>query len=193
MTTFVALLRGINVSGQRRIAMVDLKLLLEGLGLEEVRTYVQSGNAVFGASADDPAGLASAIRGRIARDLGHDVAVLVLSAGDMARMAGSNPFLSLSGVDQKWLHATFLFAKVSPSAFGALDLPARQQEQARLVDGVVYLSLPNGYGRTRLNNAYFEKALGTAATTRNWKTVRALADLSVQRQGPGNAPSGAEW
>jgi len=182
VTSFVALLRGINVSGRRRIAMADLKLLLEGLGLEEVRTYLQSGNAVFRASADDPEGLALAIRGRIARDLGHEVAVLVLTAGDVARIVGSNPFVSLPGVDEKWLHVAFLLGEVSPSAFGALDLPAGQGEQARPADGVVYLSLPNGYGRTRLNNAYFEKALGTVATTRNWKTVRALADLSAQRR-----------
>jgi uncharacterized protein (DUF1697 family) len=177
MARFVALLRGINVSGHRQIAMADLQRSLQAAGLRDVRTYLQSGNAVFEADEDDPEVVAAAIHTRIAADFGHQVEVLVLPCATVARVASSNPFASSPDADERWLHATFLLRPASEAAFAELQLPAGQGELAVLADGVVFLHLPNGYGRTKLNNAYFERALGTPATTRNWRTVMALAVL----------------
>jgi len=194
MTTFVALLRAVNVSGQNKIPMVELRRTLGGLGLTRVETYVQSGNVVFSAAGDDPAEQATAIHELIEREFGHDVRVLVLTAAELAQVAAANPFVS-SAADEKALHVTFLERPVEETAFGSLDLPAQGDEQAVITagaaasgaggaapaGGVVYLYLPHGYGRTKLNNAYFERALGTSATTRNWRTVLALVDMSARR------------
>jgi uncharacterized protein (DUF1697 family) len=167
------------------------------LGLTNVRMYLQSGNAVFDARDDEPAqALATAIEIRIERDLGPRVGVLVLPGEAIADVAAANPFLA----DESILHVTFLFGPhgeadfgeaseaaycaVYKAAFKQLELPAEAGEEAAFVGApplatpVVYLKLPHGYGRTRLNNAWFERKLGTAATTRNWRTVQALAQMA---------------
>ena len=204
--SFVALLRAVNVGGTK-LPMADLRALLEGLGLTNVRTYLQSGNAVFDtADADEPPqALATAIEVRIARDLGPRVGVIVVPGEVMADVAAANPFLEAAGgagaaAADEGLHAAFLFGSdgeadfgeapdaaysaVYEAAFRTLDLPAAEGEEAAFVGipqlavPVVYLKLPHGYGRTRLNNALFERKLGTAATTRNWRTVLALAEMA---------------
>jgi len=180
MTVFVALLRGINVSGQKRIRMAELQKSCEASGLTDVRSYLQSGNLVFRASRADPRTLAAALRARIAEDFGHDVEVLVLPAKELNRAATSNPLRPRSGGEETLFHATFLFQPVSADRFRSLKLPARPGEQALLVGQVVFLYCPHGYGRTKLNNAYFEKALGVPATTRNWRTVLALQTLCAK-------------
>jgi uncharacterized protein (DUF1697 family) len=194
MTTFIALLRAVNVGGQNRIPMAELRRQLSAIGLNDVQTYVQSGNIVFPADGDDPEAQAAVVHDVIARDLGHDVNVIGLSAADLALVASGNPLVG-EGVDEKALHVTFLSAPVTAAAFRGLVLPAQPDERALLgADGppsrgaapggeaelagrVIYLQLPHGYGRTKLNNAYFERALETPATTRNWRTVLALTEM----------------
>ena len=186
----MALLRGVNVSGKRRVPMADLRRSLEDLGLRRVRTYLQSGNVIFEVPEDVAAGsderfaasgsaadLAAAIRARIAHDFGHDVEVLVVPPRALRQIAAANPFVGRPGVDEKWLHVTFLFGPAAGEARN-LDLPAADGEHVVIARDVAYLLLPQGYGRTKLNNAYFEKACGTTATTRNWRTVLALTELS---------------
>ena len=209
MSTYVALLRAVNVGGTK-LPMADLRTLLEGLGLTNVRTYLQSGNAVFDAveAAGTPTELANAIAMRIERDVGPRVGVLVLRAAALEAVVAADPFLTAAvgageadeAPDEQFLHATFLFgsggdadfgeapeaaySKVYESTFGNLELPADEGEEAAFVgvppldEPVIYLKLPHGYGRTKLNNAWFERKLGTAATTRNWRTVRALVELA---------------
>ena len=211
MATFVALMRAVNVGGHANLSMAALRESLSGLGYANVRTYVQSGNAVFEAESGSRQEHAAAIALRIERDLGPRVGVLVLGADDMARVLAANPFTAGppaddSAVDEKWLHATFLFGEAGEADFGeaseaaysevweatfsGLILPAAEGERAAFVGTpvlatpVLYLHLPHGYGRTKLNNLYFERTLGAAATTRNWRTVSALAELSAGR-GPG--------
>lgn len=180
--TFVALLRGVNIGG-KQIAMAALRRGLESIGLRGVQTYLQSGNVVFDAEDDDPASLAAAIHGRLAADFGHQVDVLVLRCEKIARIASSNPFLSDTSVDPRWLHATFLLGETAAAGFEQLTLPAAEGEQAVVADGVVFLYLPHGYGHSKLSNTYFERALRVPATTRNWRTVQALAALCAARQG----------
>lgn len=218
MGRYAALLRAVNVGGHAPLAMADLRRSLEGLGLRDVRTYLQSGNVVF--AADDAPAIthAAAIEVRIERDFGPRVGVRVFDADELARVVAANPFAGKAdaaaanadaadpaepGVDEQTLHATFLlsaasegdFGPASEAAYGAvyraafdkLQLPSAEGERAAFVGPptlatpVVYLRLPHGYGRTKLTTAYFERALGAAATTRNWRTVRALADLVAGR------------
>ena len=204
MATFVALLRAVNVGGHAQLSMAGLRDSLSGLGYGDVRTYVQSGNVVFEAASGSRQEHAAAIALRIERDFGPRVGVLVLSADDIAKVAGANPFAAEPGVDGKLLHATFLFgeageadfgeaseaaySEVWEAAFGKLTMPAAEGERAAFVGTpvlatpVVYLHLPHGYGRTKLTNLFFERKLGAAATTRNWRTVGALVELSVGRE-----------
>jgi uncharacterized protein (DUF1697 family) len=178
MATFVALLRAVNVGGQT-VRMADLRRGLDGLGFGLVQTYVQSGNIVFEAEGAEPRGHAAAIERLISRDHGLEAKVLVLTAREMAAIAAANPFVD-AGADQKTLHVTFLFELPDAAAFAALALPAQNGEQAALIGQVVYLHLPHGYGRSKLSNAFFERALKTPATTRNWRTVTTLAHLAAR-------------
>jgi len=187
MTTFVALLRAVNVSGQNGIPMAELRASMAASGYDDVRTYLQSGNIVFAAAAAAAAEqeLAAEIHQLIAREFGHDVKALVLTAAELARVAAANPFLPAArdtAAVERFSHATFLEEPAPEAAFAGLALPAQPEEQAMLAaDGrVIYLYLPHGYGRTKLNNGYFERHLGAAATTRNWRTVLALVEMSAK-------------
>ncbi|TAJ96832.1 MAG: DUF1697 domain-containing protein [Candidatus Manganitrophaceae bacterium] len=122
----------------------------------------------------------SAIKARISEDFGHDVEGLVLPSKEMIRVVDSNPFSPRLGKDEALFHATFLFQPVSESEFKKLTLPAQPGEQAALVRQVILLHCPHGYGRTKLNNNFFEKKLGVPATTRNWRTVLALQALCAE-------------
>ena len=177
MTTYVALLRAINVSGNNAIRMAELQRICAELGLEDVRSYLQSGNLVFRTSRSNAAKLAGAINADIAQHFGFDVAVLVLPAEELNTVADSNPLWPQHGGEERMFHATFLFQPVLKRSFEALKLPLAPGESAVLAGQVVLLHCPHGYGRTKLNNGYFEKVLGVAATTRNWRTVLALQQL----------------
>ena len=177
--SLVALLRGINVSGKMSIPMAPLRGSCEAIGLTQVHTYLQSGNIVFAAEHDHTARIAADLRARISTDFGHEVQVLVLTAQTLAHTAENNPLRARLGGEDKLFHATFLFEPVSEGDFQALQLPVQGDEQAVLAGQVLLLYCPHGYGKTKLNNGYFEKALGVPATTRNWRTVLALHQAAI--------------
>lgn len=176
-TTYVALLRGINLGARNKVSMADLRDLFDSLGAEDVATYVQSGNVVFKSRSGSRAELIEAIEQRIRSDLGLSVTVLLRTKAELAKVLRGNPFVE-SGRDQTKLHVTFLADR--PDRARVRDLEGREfgADEHRVVGREVYLHCPNGYGRTKLNNAYFEKQLGVAATTRNWKTVTNLVELA---------------
>jgi len=174
MKSYVALLRGINVSGQNSIRMPALQDSMSRLGLRDIQTYLQSGNIIFRADPSSEATLAASIKARIAQDFGHEVPVLVLTAAGLELIANSNPLWPKTGGAETLFHCTVLFQPVAPDTFQALTLPAAAGERAVLVGRAVLLHCPQGYGKTKLNNSYFERALGVPATTRNWRTVLAL-------------------
>jgi uncharacterized protein (DUF1697 family) len=174
--TYVALLRGINLGSRNRVSMPELRTLFEALGAEDVSTYVQSGNVVF-RSSERAGELEKSAAKRIAKDLGVDVTVLVRSGKQLAKLVSGNPFTTPKR-DPKTLHVTFL-AETPPAArVRELDPAVASPDEFRVVGQDVYLLCPNGYGRSKLSNAFFEKRLGVAATTRNWKSVTALAELA---------------
>jgi uncharacterized protein (DUF1697 family) len=176
MKTYAALLRGINLGSRNKVAMADLRALCEALGAEDVATYVQSGNVVF-KSADGAEKLARAIERRIRRDLGLSVTVVVLTRPQLAKVLAGNPFVKAKQ-DPSKLHVTFLAEKPARGRVSKLDPERSEPDEFRLVGQQIYLHCPNGYGRTKLTNAYFEKQLGIAATTRNWRTVTKLGELA---------------
>lgn len=176
LKTYVALLRGINLGARNKVSMPDLRALFANLGAEDVATYVQSGNVVF-RSADSPGKLTEAIEKRIRHDLGLDVTVLLRTQRQLAKVFTANPFAD-DAVDPTKLHVTFLADKPDRARIRKLDPTLAEPDEFRVIGQEVYLHLPNGYGRSKLSNAYFEKQLDVRATTRNWRTVTKLAELA---------------
>ena len=172
--TWVALLRGINVGGNKRVAMADLRALLERLGYEDVRTALQSGNAVFVAPGPSSE-LESQIRSKIVADLGLEVKVLVCSAEELSSVVKANPYPA-RGADLKELHVAFLSAGAPAQKLAAVNGDDYQPEEFEIGDRVLYLRLPNGVANSQLPN--WDRLLGLDVTARNWKTVNRLRDLA---------------
>jgi uncharacterized protein (DUF1697 family) len=176
-TTFVALLRGINVGGKNKLPMADLSAMFEKAGCARVQTYIQSGNVVFDAEAGAAGALPEQIQGAIEKRFGYRIPVVMRTAGEMAAVAGDNPFLS-RGADADVLHVVFLAGAPSASRAAALD-PNRSPPDEMVVRGrEIYLACPNGIARTRITNAYLDATLATTSTLRNWRTVQVLARMA---------------
>jgi uncharacterized protein (DUF1697 family) len=179
---YVALLRGINVGGRNVVPMVELRALLSTLGLQDVETYIQSGNAVFRAEEHDTHALAARIERAVAGAFAAQPAVLLRTSAELGRVAHGNPYIS-RGIDPATLHVVFLDAKPETGAKERID-PERSPPDKATLDGCeLYLHLPNGAGRTKLTLDYLERTLGVRATQRNWRTVLKLAELAGARDG----------
>jgi uncharacterized protein (DUF1697 family) len=178
MNTFISMLRGINVSGQKKIKMADLKSRYEALGLGHVTTYVQSGNVVFESAGQDGPALAYLIEGQIQQTFGYDVRVFVRTPDDFQKLIETNLFLNSRHEDPARLHVTFLYSNPPASVLSGLELPSGISDEFFLAEKAIFLFCPNGYGTTKLSNTFFERKLKTAATTRNWNTVNALYQLA---------------
>lgn len=173
----VALLRGVNVGGKNRLPMKALAALLEELGCSAVTTYIQSGNVVYEPPPKGAERLAAALSKRLESDFGLRVPVLTRSAAELASIAENNPFLA-RGADPDTLHVAFLAATPPAAAVAALD-PDRSPGDAFEVRGrEIYLCLPNGAARTKLTNDWFDRALETVSSGRNWRTVLKLVEMS---------------
>ena len=177
----IALLRGINVSGKNKIRMAELKALFEGLGCESVITYLQSGNVVY-----DPPKILSAksIELAIQNQMGLQVPVLTITADTLTRISKNNPFLNENDAEPAHCYVTFLWKTPSQASVAALELPNNETGRYSISNNGIYVHCPNGYGRTKIHNVFFEKKLGVLATTRNWKTVNALLAMSAESGEP---------
>jgi uncharacterized protein (DUF1697 family) len=176
MTTYIAMLRGINVSGHKPVKMEALRAAMAELGLRDVKTYVQSGNLVFTARPDTR--WSAKMERRIQDEFGFDVPVVVRTAAELGAVVAGNPFVGDPAVDHSKLHVTFLGESASKTASTLLQPLAAEGEQVRVEGREVYLYCPHGYGRTKLSNTAIEKKLGLTATTRNWKTVQTLLAMA---------------
>ncbi len=176
-TTYAALLRGVNVGAHKRIRMPDLRALVEELGCTDVRTYVQSGNVVF-RSHRGAAPLAKAIEQGIRSELGLDIAVVIRNGKQLERLVAGSPFDRLKPKKSS-LYVTLLAKRPDAKRVRKLREESFEPERFELAGEDVYLFFPNGYGRSKLSNALLERRLGVAATTRNWRTVTAVADLTA--------------
>ena len=176
MPVYIAMLRGINVSGQNIIRMEDLRRICTKLGFRNVETYGQSGNAVFLAKGMPPSTLANHTTAALRDDLGLSVPVLIKTVDEIGDVVAGNPFPRETGIDVTKLHVTFLSAPVPARALKNLEALPKQSDQCRVGRREIYLYCPDGYGRTKLSNAALEKALSVVGTTRNWRTVTALLD-----------------
>ena len=178
MNTFISMLRGVNVSGQNRIRMEALRGAYEALGLVEVRSYVQSGNVIFDSEEADASLLTGRIEAQIQKTFGYSVKVFLRGRGDLQRVIAGNPFLKARKEDPSKLHVTFLYGPPSAAALNDLQNPGDAADEFSVGEQEIFLFCPNGYGRTKLNNAFFERKLKLPATTRNWSSVNALCALA---------------
>lgn len=161
MSTFIALIRGINVGGHKKLSMADLKSACESLGYTDVRTLLNSGNAIFSAATKpNPADLEKA--------LNMDVRVILRTPAELKEAIDNNP---LNGEPNRLM---LMFLEKAPAKKFAWAGP----EQTHLDGRHVYLYYPGGQATTRLTNAFIERQLGVAGTTRNWNTVTKLLALT---------------
>jgi uncharacterized protein (DUF1697 family) len=187
MLTHVALLRAINVGGRNKVAMADLRKVVESLGHREVATYIQSGNVVFTSEDTDTAAIAAELERALEETLGLRPSVVVLSQAELAKVIADNPFPDEA--NPKHLHAVFRATEVGAeeaAAIAAAERRARDKgsrDQAKVVGRAMYLRTPDGLGRSELaaQLARSNPAVGDrGGTARNWATVtKLLAMLDV--------------
>lgn len=177
MKTYISLLRGINVSGQKIIRMEALRKLYEGLGFTKVTTYLQSGNVVF--TVNDPNGkaLEGILSNAILKEFGFEVPILILAVEKLLSIAENNPLAKDPQNDPAFLHVTFLAETPLSADPGVLKSRCAPGEKFELTTDAGYLYCPGGYGNTKLTNTFLESKLKVSATTRNWKTVLSLVEL----------------
>ena len=173
-STHVALLRGVNVGGKNCVPMKELAEIFTKAGCADVRTYIQSGNVVFRATGALAESIPSRITQQIAKRFSCQIPVVLRTAEQLADAVRNNP---LREVPQESLHVYFLAGLPNPSRVAQLD-PDRSRPDAFIVHGrEIYLHLPNGIGRSKLTNAYFDSKLDTTSTARNWRTTLKLLEL----------------
>ncbi len=174
--TYIALLRGINVSGQKKIKMAELRVVLEDTGLKNVKTYIQSGNIVFESEEADREKLQEVITDAIQKGFGFDVPTLVVKKEDVKAILEANPFANES--EENKLYYVLLKnppEKASAKQFKDLHF---ENEGYHITDTCVYLLCKKGYGKAKLNNNLIEKKLKVEATTRNQKTMEKLLEMT---------------
>jgi uncharacterized protein (DUF1697 family) len=177
MPAYIAMLRGVNVTGHNSIKMEQLRRLCTGLGFQRVETYVQSGNIVFQAKIENPAVLSKRIGESILDSFGFETPVIVRSSKEVENVVENNPFLKEKNVDSSKLHVTFLSEGPQNSSLKRLEGLATGQDRFYPASREIYLYCPGGYGRTMLSNNAIEKMLSVTATTRNWRTTNVLLEM----------------
>jgi len=181
MSTVVSMLRGINVGGQKRLHMETLREIYKNLGFSNIRTYVQSGNVVFESTEQEETKLTKRIETSIKQACGFPVEVFIRQAPELKQILAGNPFLNDRNEDPSKLHVTFLYQSPPETAWSKLIPPGDTIDEFAPGEQAIYLFCPNGYGKTKLSNSFFERKLGMPVTTRNWNTVNALAELAIDR------------
>ena len=177
MNTYIAFFRAINVGGKNPLPMKSLVAILEGMGAHKVKTYIQSGNAVFQSAENNAALLSSQLAAEIKKHHGFEPFTLILGLEALRQACANNPFPEAEA-DPQSLHLGFLAAKPQRPDLDKLSSLKRISERFHLGDGVFYLHAPEGVGKSKLA-ASAEKLLGVPMTDRNWRTVCKVVELAV--------------
>jgi uncharacterized protein (DUF1697 family) len=181
--TRIALLRGINVGGHRKVPMADLRAALTAVGLHDLSTYIQSGNVIFGGGPSDRDDVAALVSRVVEERFGFEIPVIVREATDLAVLLDRSTVLFPPADDDaghvKRVHVGFLSATPTEHAIAAID-PGRAPGDAAVVEGEhVHMAYAIGPGSSKLTGDYIERTLGVAVTMRNLATVRKLIDLTT--------------
>lgn len=178
MTTFISILRGINVGGHNPVNMETLRLLYAELGFSYIQHYIQSGNVIFNSESTDTRFLEKTICEKILAVYGWIVPVHILTKEELSNALQNNPFINDSSKDSSFMHLTFLSTQPEKELVEKISEGNYLPDEFLINGKTIYLYCPNGYGRTKLTNSFFENKLKLIATTRNIKTVRELLFLA---------------
>lgn len=177
---YIALLRGINVSGQKKVPMAALRDALAEAGLNNIATYIQSGNVVFDHAKTRHQHLKQLIEKTIEKTFHFDAPVTIRTHKEIATTLAGLPFKDINETqDSAKILVSFLSRKVERTELEPLIATATANEQIGISNNNLYLYCPEGYGKSRLSNNFIEKKLKLGATTRNWKTVKMLYEMSI--------------
>jgi len=178
MQTYIALLRGINVSGQKKIKMAELRASLETLSFTDITTYIQSGNIVFKSDMGSITDLENQIHNLLLKDFGFEVPVLIKTHDEMKVAFENNPYEKDGTKDPKLFAVVFLKNKPDLENIALLKTYDYSPEEYILKDKIIYYYAAKGIGNAKMSNNFFEKKLNVQATSRNWKTTQKLVELS---------------
>jgi uncharacterized protein (DUF1697 family) len=176
MSRFLALLRGVNVGGKNALPMKDLAAMFVDSGCTQVKTYIQSGNVVFRAGSRVASKISVTIANQIADRFGLIVPVVVRTDAELRDVIQNNPFLK-AGEREDTMHVYFLADSPNAELVSKLDPKRSDIDRFSVRNREIYLHLPNGMGRSKLTNAYFDSKLKTVSTARNWRTVLKLYEM----------------
>jgi len=187
MTTFIALLRGINVSGHNMIPMVGLRELCSGLGYDQVATYIQSGNVVF-TGAGKAAAVESILEEAIEKQFGFNIPVIVRMAEQWPSYLKGNPFPELSEREPNHVLMGLSKARPAKGAVAALRERATAGEQIEMVGDALWIYFADSIARSKLSPAVLDRLVGSSVTARNWRTVQQLASMAKAAVPRGREP-----
>jgi len=171
MNTYIVILRGINVSGKNILPMAELRDLLNGLKFENIQTYIQSGNIVLNSGLSKEEVIAR-IKDEIKKQFNYDVPVLIRTIEEWEKAIANNPYPT---ENHKIVSFTFL-SEVSPKT--TIEVDIKNDDVYTILNDMVYMYCPDGFGRTKLTNNLFEKKLKVTATSRNYRTTMKLLELA---------------
>ena len=174
---YAALLRGINVGGNKKVPMADLRAMTAKLGFDDPRTLLQSGNLVFSAKSQPMAKLEELLEAATKKHIGVECSYLLRSADEWAKIVAANPFRAEAKADPAHLAVTFCREAPAASALEALRSEARGKETFTAVGRELFVWYPDGMGTSRLASALSKNRLGTICTARNWNTVTKVSAL----------------
>ena len=177
MNTYISILRGINVGGNKMIKMDALRMLYEDLGHINVRTYIQSGNVVFQDNSTESKDLEVRISNKIKEVFSFDVPVIVKTKTEIENIFNNNTFTHKYNNEIDKLYVTLFSFQPKLSDIENINRSIGNDEFA-FGDSVMYLYCPDGYGKTKLSNQYLEQKLKVTASTRNWKTITELINIA---------------
>jgi uncharacterized protein (DUF1697 family) len=180
MPTYIAMLRGINIGPHKRIKMDRLRASFEGLGFDHVQTYIQSGNVVFKAGKSSAASLSKKIEGRLLKDFGFSVSVILRTREEMETIIRANPLLKEKRIDPAKLHVAFLSEAPTPVALAKLQGLTLAPDRARFLNKELHLYFPNGVSGSSLWKHPLDRVLSVVTTTRNWNTVNQLSAMAKE-------------
>ena len=181
MTTHLALLRGINVSGHSMIKMDALKTTLENIGFRNVETYIQSGNVFVDSEEENAAAVGFKIKQEIFKIFGHEVPVVVIGKQDLEACFKNNAYLKEHEVDTKKLYVAFISTTLSSTSMNDLRISQFKPDEASIDGNKIFIKYAVGAGKTRFDQKYIEKKLNVIATIRNWNTVTQLLKMYEER------------
>lgn len=176
MTTYIVLLKGINVGGHKKVPMADLRELLTKSGFENVQTYIQSGNVIIESSEENSRKIESIIKDAIVKQFGFEVSVLVKKRKDVGRIFNDCPFS-----EDKKKTSYFVMLHETPDAqlVNVASEKIYKGEEYQIINDCIYFYCETGFGQAKFNVNFFERKLKTFATARNYNTMVKLLSLSA--------------